>query len=93
MPSEIISLTEFRPNAAEWMEKLQSQPPIVLTRNGKGRVVVQSCEEYERERFQRAVMLRLNQAMAADRDARTLPHAKIVREMRALLKKRLAEHG
>jgi prevent-host-death family protein len=93
MASEIISLTEFKANAAGWVEKLQSQPPIVLTQNGKGRAVVQSYEEYERARFELAVLLRVNHALADDRAGRTIPHATIMREMRELLKKRLAEHG
>jgi len=31
MPSDIISLTEFKNDAAGWARRLQSQPPIVLT--------------------------------------------------------------
>ena len=45
MPKEeIISLTEFKNDASGWIERLQHQPSVILTQNGKGRAVVQSYE-------------------------------------------------
>lgn len=41
---DIISLTEFKADAAGWIERLQHQPAVVLTQNGRGRAVVQSYE-------------------------------------------------
>ena len=31
MANDIISLTEFKNDASGWIERLQSQPPVVLT--------------------------------------------------------------
>jgi prevent-host-death family protein len=91
MPNDIISLTEFKTNATGWIKRLQEQPPIVLTQNGKGRAVVQSYDEYERTQIQVAVLLRVNHALADDRAGRTIPHAEVMREMRELLNQRLAD--
>ena len=37
---EIISLTEFKSDASGWIKRLQKQPPVVLTQNGRGSAVV-----------------------------------------------------
>lgn len=88
---EIISLTAFKSDASGWVKRLQNQPPVVLTQNGRGVAVVQSYEEYERERVQLALLMRLNHAMADIREGRTIPHEQVVREMRDRLKQRLTE--
>ena len=46
MPDDIISLTEFKNDASGWIERLQSQPPAVLTQNGRGRAVVSSYDAF-----------------------------------------------
>ena len=89
----IISLTEFKNDAAGWIKRLQKQPPVVLTQNGRGVAVVQSYEEYERSRFESALVMRLNQALADDRAGRTIPHAKVKQQIRSALKKRITERG
>jgi hypothetical protein len=38
-------------------------------------------------------VVRLNQALADDRAGRTIPHAKVVKQMRSALKKRTAARG
>lgn len=91
MHSEIISLTEFKNDAAGWIKRLETRPPVVLTQNGRGVAVVQSYEEYQRSRIQLALLLRVNQAMADDRAGRSIPHDQVMREMRGILNKRLAE--
>ena len=94
MASEaIISLTEFKNDAAGWVKRLQKQPPVVLTQNGRGVAVVQSYEEYERSRFESALVMRLNQALADDRAGRTIPHTKVKQQLRSALKKRIAGRG
>lgn len=94
MDSEaIISLTEFKNDAAGWIKRLQKQPPVVLTQNGRGVAVVQSYEEYERSRFESALVMRLNQALVDDRAGRTIPHANIKKQVRSALKKRIAKRG
>lgn len=83
---EIISLSEFKADAAGWVERLQSQPPVILTQNGRGRAVVQSYEEYERSRAELALAMRLNRALADDREGRTIAHADVAAGARARLR-------
>jgi prevent-host-death family protein len=59
MPNDIISLTEFKSDASGWIERLQSQPPVVLTQNGRGRAVVLSLEAYRQIELEMALMGRL----------------------------------
>ena len=44
--SDVISLTEFKADASDWVERLQEQGPVVLTQKGRGRAVVQSFVAY-----------------------------------------------
>ena len=90
---DIISLTEFKANASGWIERLQSQPPIVLTQNGRGRAVVQSYEAYKQTQFELALITRLNRALADERAGRTIPHEQVAEEAREYLKKKLAKRG
>lgn len=89
----VISLTEFKSDASGWIKRLQKQPPVVLTQNGRGVAVVESYEEHRRRDVELAMLMRVNQAMADDRAGRSIPHAQVMAEMRELLKRRLAEHG
>lgn len=66
---------------------------MVLTQNGRGVAVVQSYEEYERSRFESALVVRLNRVLADDRAGRTIPHAKVTKQIRSALKKRIATRG
>jgi prevent-host-death family protein len=46
---DIQSLTNFRRNSAEFLKQLkQSKRPVTLTVNGKGEVVLQDGESYQR---------------------------------------------
>jgi len=66
MPTDIISLTEFKTDASGWIERLQNQPPVVLTQNGRGRAVVLSLDAYRQIELEMALMSRL---VAAKDDA------------------------
>ena len=59
MPTDIISITEFKNDATGWLERLQHQPPLVLTQNGRGRAVVQSYESWQQQRFAMALLERV----------------------------------
>jgi len=59
MPNDIISLTDFKSDASGWIERLQSQPPVVLTQNGRGRAVVLSLDAYRQIELEIALMSRL----------------------------------
>ncbi|MDN5874657.1 MAG: type II toxin-antitoxin system Phd/YefM family antitoxin [Sinobacteraceae bacterium] len=82
MPSDIISLTEFKAHASEWVERLQHQPPIVLTQNGKGRVVVESYEAYQQAQDALAMMQIVARGEADVRAGRTTPHKQVFAELR-----------
>ncbi len=64
MPTDIISLTEFKNDASGWIERLQNQPPVVLTQNGRGKAVVQSYESYQQQRYAMALLKRVIQGQA-----------------------------
>ena len=86
MPTDIISLTEFKNDASGWIERLQSQPPVVLTQNGRGKAVVMSLEAYRQMQLEMALLARLTAAkgdVAAGR-------AKTTEQVFASARKRLA---
>lgn len=90
MPSDIISLTEFKNDASAWLERLQSQPPVVLTQNGRGKAVVQSYESYQQTQFSLALLTRLNRALNDVQTGRAKPQDQVFEEARSRLEKRLA---
>ncbi len=90
MPRDIISLTEFKNDASAWLERLQSQPPVVLTQNGRGKAVVQSYESYQQTQFSLALLTRLNRALSDVQSGRAKPQDQVFEEARSRLEKRLA---
>jgi prevent-host-death family protein len=88
MPTDIISLTEFKNDASGWIERLQSQPPVVLTQNGRGRAVVLSLDAYRQIELEMALMARL----VAAKDDMAAGRSKPTGEVFAAARKRLAEH-
>lgn len=86
MPKDIISLTEFKSDASGWIERLQSQPPVVLTQNGRGRAVVLSLEAYRRIEFEMALMARL----VAAKDDLAAGRTQSTDEVFATVRRRLA---
>jgi prevent-host-death family protein len=93
MPTDIISLTEFKNDASGWIERLQHQPPVVLTQNGQGRAVVQSYDAYRQQQFAMALMRRVLAAQAADHAGQTIPHEQVMAEVRARIQARVAAKG
>lgn len=83
MSNDIISLTEFKNDASGWIERLQHQPPVVLTQNGRGKAVVQSYESWQRQRFAMALLKRVLQGQADAAAGRTIPHEQAMAEVRA----------
>ncbi len=90
---DIISLTQFKSDASGWLERLQTQAPVVLTQNGRGRAVVQSYEGYQHTQFQLALLTRLNRALADHKAGRTKPQEQVFADARARLKKPLPQRG
>lgn len=91
MPSEdIISLTEFKNDAAGWIKRLQTQPPVVLTQNGRGTAVVQSYESWQQTQATLA-MLQIVAAGEADIGAgRVTPQAQVFSDLRRELEARVS---
>lgn len=85
MPNDIISLTEFKNDASGWIERLQSQPPIVLTQNGRGKAVVQSYESYQQQRFAMALLKRVIQGETDAKAGLIVPHEQVMADAEALI--------
>ena len=93
MTTDIISLTEFKNDASGWIERLQSQPPVVLTQNGRGKAVVQSYESFRQMQLELALLKRLSLAQADLKDGRTKTTDEAFSEARKRLVKRLADRA
>lgn len=89
MHNDIISLTEFKTNASEWVERLQHQPPIILTQNGKGRVVVQSYDAYRQAQDALTMTQIVARGEADVRAGRTSAHDKVFADLRRDLDARI----
>ena len=85
---DIISLTQFKNDASGWIERLQSQPPIVLTQNGQGRAVVQSYESYQQTRDSMAMLSMVVRGAADATAGRVTPHEKVFANLRRELQDR-----
>lgn len=85
MPTDIISITEFKNDATGWLERLQHQPPLVLTQNGRGRAVVQSYESWQQQRFAMALLERVMRGQLDALAGRTLPHEQVAAEVYAMI--------
>jgi len=85
MPTDIISLTDFKNDASGWAQRLQSRPPVVLTQNGKGVLVVQSLDAYQRT-LDGLALAQINARAAQDiEEGRTIPHEQVMAEVYALI--------
>jgi prevent-host-death family protein len=85
VPNDIISLTEFKNDASGWAQRLQSRPPVVLTQNGKGVLVVQSLDAYQRTLDGLALAQISLRAEQDIQDGRTIPHEQVMAEVFALI--------
>lgn len=89
MPTEdIISLSEFKSDAAKWIERLQHQESVVLTQNGRGRAVVQSYEAYRQTQETLAMLQIVAQGEADIHAGRITPQEKVFAHLRRDLKAR-----
>ncbi len=59
MSDPIISLSDFKSDASQWLKRLQEESDaVVLTQNGRASAVVQSYETFQRQQ-QALLMLKL----------------------------------
>ena len=66
MPS-ILPVSDLR-NYNEVLKNCQVGEPVFLTKNGRGRYVVIDIEDYERQRAERKLLLKLQEAEKAVKD-------------------------
>jgi prevent-host-death family protein len=90
MANGIISLTQFKNDASGWIERLQNQPPIVLTQNGEGKAVVQSYENWQQQRFAIALLKRVVRGQVDAAAGRTVPHEQVMAEVMTLIDEAVA---
>ena len=86
MTEAIISLSEFKADASQWLKQLQEGgQAVVLTQNGRGSAVVQSYESYQRMQ-QTLLMLKIVAQGEADiRAGRITPQDEVFANIRARL--------
>lgn len=65
--ASILPVSDLR-NYNEVKKNCQAGEPVFLTKNGRGRFVVLDIEDYERERAEKKLMLKLQEAEEAVRD-------------------------
>lgn len=85
MPNDIISLTEFKNDASGWAQRLQKQAPVVLTQNGKGVLVVQSLDAYQRTLDGLAMAQIVSRSSRDIENGRTFPHEQVMAEVYELI--------
>lgn len=66
MPN-ILPVSDLR-NYNEVLKKCQAGEPVFLTKNGRGRFVVLDIEDYERERAEKKLLMKLQEAEDAVKD-------------------------
>lgn len=65
MSDAIISLSDFKADASQWLKQLQEQTDtVVLTQNGRASAVVQSFESFQRMQQSLAMLKLLAQGEA-----------------------------
>ncbi len=87
MSDPIISLSDFKSDASQWLKRLQEESDaVVLTQNGRASAVVQSYETFQRQQ-QALLMLKLLAQGEADIAAgRTIPQEEVFERMEKRLK-------
>lgn len=66
MPS-ILPVSDLR-NYNEVLKKCQVGEPVFLTKNGRGRFVVLDIEDYEKDRAEKKLLMKLQEAEEAVKD-------------------------
>lgn len=83
--NDIQSLTEFKRNTAEYMERLKhTGRPLVLTVNGKAEIVVQDAESYQ-EMIEAVEEARTLRALANAKSGKGRPAREVLEEIREIL--------
>ncbi len=83
MSDPIISLSDFKSDASQWLKRLQDESDaVVLTQNGRASAVVQSYDTFQRQQ-QALLMLKLLAQGEADIAAgRLVPQEEVFAKLR-----------
>ena len=65
--ADILPVSDLR-NYNEVLKKCHAGNPVFLTRNGRGRFVVLDIEDYERDRAEKKLLMKLQEAEEAVKD-------------------------
>lgn len=65
--ANILPVSDLR-NYNEVLKKCQIGEPVFLTKNGRGRFVVLDIEDYERDRAEKKLLIKLQEAEEAVKD-------------------------
>lgn len=74
MSDSVISLSDFKASASQWLKQLQEDnQAVVLTQNGRGSAVVQSFDSFQRQQQSLAMLKLMTQGEADLQIGRTIP--------------------
>ena len=68
--ANILPVSDLR-NYNEVLKNCHKGEPVYLTKNGRGRFVVMDIEDYERDRAEKKLLLKLQEAEEAVKDEST----------------------
>jgi prevent-host-death family protein len=86
MTESVISLSDFKSDASQWLKQLQEdRNTVVLTQNGRGSAVVQSYESFHRQQQSLAMLKLMAQGEADLRNGDTLPQTEAFAAVRGKL--------
>jgi prevent-host-death family protein len=83
----IISLSDFKAEASQWLRQLQEDmPSVVLTQNGHASAVVQSFDNFQRQQHSLTMLKLMVQGEADIQAGRITPQAKVFSSLHSSLK-------
>lgn len=83
MSESVISLSDFKSDASQWLKHLQEERnAVVLTQNGRGSAVVQSYESFRRQQASLAMLKLMAQGEADIRDGEVVPQSEAFASVR-----------
>jgi prevent-host-death family protein len=86
MSESVISLSDFKSDASQWLKQLQEdRNAVVLTQNGRGSAVVQSYESFQRQQQSLAMLKLMAQGEADLRSGATVPQGEAFAAVRRKL--------
>ena len=86
MPTEIVSLSEFKARAAQMLAEMKAaEKQIILTQRGAASAVVQDFDAHERQRNALLMLKLMVQGEADIQAGRTVPQSRVFAEIRARL--------